>query len=119
MKKTYQVQLINRNLVVEVAEDQYILAAAEAAGQKLPVGCRYGVCATCAARLLKGEVEQSQAVSLKPSQIAKGYVLLCVASPRSDCQLEVGIESQVDLSVNPFKNGSRSIRWDLSQKTLK
>ena len=75
----------------------------EAAGQKLPVGCRYGVCATCAARLLQGEVEQSQAVGLKPEQIAKGYVLLCIASPRSDCQLEVGVESQQELYVNPFK----------------
>jgi ferredoxin len=104
MKKTYQVQLINRNLVVEVAEDQYILEAVEAAGQKLPVGCRYGVCATCAARLLKGEVEQSQAVGLKPAQAAKGYVLLCIASPRSDCRFGVGVESQADLYVNPFKN---------------
>lgn len=103
MKKTYQVRLINRNLVIEVAEDQYILEAAEAAGQKLPVGCRYGVCTTCAARLLKGEVEQSQAVGLKPELVAKGYVLLCIASPRSDCQFEVGVESQADLYLNPFQ----------------
>ncbi len=103
MKKTYQVQLINRNLVIEVAEDQYILEAIEAAGQKLPVGCRYGVCTTCAARLLKGKVEQSQAVGLKPAQVAKGYVLLCIASPRSDCQFEVGVESQAGLYINPFK----------------
>ncbi len=104
MKKTYQVQLINRNLVIEVAEDQYILEAVEAAGQKLPVGCRYGVCTTCAARLLKGEVEQSQAVGLKPAQVEKGYVLLCIASPRSHCQFEVGIESQAGLYLNPFQN---------------
>jgi len=104
MKKTYQVQLINRNLVIEVTEDQYILEAVEAAGQKLPVGCRYGVCTTCAARLLKGKVEQSQAVGLKPAQVAKGYVLLCIASPRSDCQFEVGVESQAGLYINPFQN---------------
>ena len=101
--KVHQIKLVNRNLTVAVAEDEYILATVEAAGQKLPVGCRYGVCATCAARLLQGEVEQSQAVGLKPEQIAKGYVLLCIASPRSDCQLEVGVESQQELYVNPFK----------------
>ncbi len=107
MKKTYQVQLINRNLTIEVAEDQYILEAVEAAGQKLPVGCRYGICTTCAARLLKGKVEQSQAVGLKPTQAAKGYVLLCIASPRSDCQFEVGVESQAGLYINPFQRSSR------------
>ncbi len=104
MKKTYQVQLINRHLDIEVAEDQYILEAVEAVGQKLPVGCLSGICSTCAARLLKGEVEQSQATGLKPAQVEKGYVLLCIASPRSHCQFEVGIESQAGLYLNPLKN---------------
>jgi ferredoxin len=67
--KTYKVELINRsNFVVEVAEDEYILAAVEAAGLKLPVGCRYGACITCAARLVEGKVEQSKAVALKSAQ---------------------------------------------------
>jgi len=67
--KTYKVELINRrNFVVEVAEDEYILEAVEAAGLKLPVGCRYGACITCAARLVEGKVEQSQAVALKSAQ---------------------------------------------------
>jgi ferredoxin len=30
-------------------------------------------------------------------------VLLCVASPRSDCRFEVGVESQAALYPNPFK----------------
>lgn len=106
MTKLHQVVLANRNLTLEVAEDQYILNAVEATGQKLPVGCRYGACITCAARLIRGDVEQSKAVGLKPSQAAKGYVLLCIASPRSDCQFEVGVESQKDLYINPFKGAN-------------
>ena len=69
----------------------------------MPVGCRYGACITCAARLIEGEVDQSQAVALKVSQEAKGYVLLCVAYPRANCKFEVGVESQLELYVNPFK----------------
>ncbi|WP_341529832.1 2Fe-2S iron-sulfur cluster-binding protein [Nostoc sp. UHCC 0302] len=102
--KTYKVELVNRdNFVVEVAENQYILDAVEAVGLCLPVGCRYGACITCAARLIEGEIHQSQAVALKPTQSAMGYVLLCIAHPYSDCKLEVGVECQDELYINPFK----------------
>jgi ferredoxin len=100
----YTVELINRNhFVVEVAEDKYILEAVEAAGLRLPVGCRYGACITCAARLIEGEVDRSKAVALKPAQEAMGYVLLCIAYPRSNCKFEVGVECQDELYINPFK----------------
>lgn len=102
--KTYKIELVNRNnVIVEIAGDQYILEAVEAFGLRLPVGCRYGACITCAARLIDGKVEQSQAITLKNTQAAKGYVLLCIAYPRTDCKLEVGLESQKELYINPFK----------------
>ncbi|WP_414589275.1 2Fe-2S iron-sulfur cluster-binding protein [Scytonema sp. PCC 10023] len=104
--KTYKVELVNRNnFVVEVAENQYILDAVEAAGLRLPVGCRYGACITCAARLIEGEVDQSKGVALKPAQETIGYVLLCIAYPRSDCKFDVGVECQDKLYTNPFKGG--------------
>lgn len=102
--KTYQIELVNRNnVVVEVAENQYVLDAVEASGLRLPVGCRYGACITCAARLIEGEVDQSQGVVLKAAQEAMNYVLLCIAYPRSDCKFEVGVECQNELYQNPFK----------------
>lgn len=102
--KTYQIELINRHhTLIEVPENQSILDAVEATGLRLPVGCRYGACITCAARLIEGKVEQSQAVGLKPAQAAMGYVLLCIAYPRSDCKFEVGVECQSALYKNPFK----------------
>lgn len=53
--QTYQITLVNRDHVaVNVAENQYLLAALAATGLKLPVGCRIGACITCAARLLQG-----------------------------------------------------------------
>lgn len=105
--KTYKVELVNRDrLVLEVAEDRHILDAVEAIGRKLPVGCRYGACITCAARLITGKVRHSRPTALKPSWEAFGYVLLCIAAPISDCQLEVGVECQGDLYINPFKIGN-------------
>jgi ferredoxin len=104
MNKTYKIELVNRNqFSIEVSDNQYILNAAEAAGLRLPVGCRYGACITCAARLIEGKVDQSQAVALKPIQEEMGYVLLCIAYPRSDCKFEVGVECQNQLYINPFK----------------
>ncbi len=109
--KTYQIELIQRdrpgseNVFVQVAEDEFILDAIERTGINLPVGCRYGACITCAARLIRGEVEQPNAIALTSKQKAMGYVLLCVAQPQSDCQFEVGTASQAELYINPFQRG--------------
>jgi ferredoxin len=102
--KLCRIELINRgNFVVWVAAEHYLLEAIEAAGLRLPVGCRYGACITCAARLIEGEIDQSEAIALKPAQAAQGYVLLCIARPRSDCRFEVGLETQSKLYLNPFR----------------
>ncbi|BAZ44242.1 2Fe-2S ferredoxin [Chondrocystis sp. NIES-4102] len=101
--KTYRIELINRdNFTLEITADKYILEGIEQAGLSLPVGCRYGACITCAAKLIKGKVDQSQAICLKPEQIKAGYVLLCIAKARSSCTFEVGLESQAGLYFNPF-----------------
>jgi ferredoxin len=89
----------------EVFEDEYILDAIEEQGGVLPVGCRYGGCVTCAAKLLQGSVDQSEGVALKPRQAADGYVLLCIACPLSDCTFDVGVESHDRLYRNPFSVG--------------
>lgn len=103
-KVLHKVILRNRGgRVIEAYADDYILEAAEAQGEVLPYGCRYGGCITCAARLIEGEVDQSEGVALKPGQIAEGYVLLCIAHARTDCVLEVGVESHDKLYHNPFK----------------
>lgn len=100
--KRYRIELVNRNLAIDVAEGELILDAIESAGLRLPVGCRYGACITCAARLIDGKIDQPLAVALKPDQAAASYVLLCIATAQSDCQLEVGFESQTGLYRNPF-----------------
>mgnify|MGYP007000440850 len=37
-----------------------------------------------------------------------GYILLCVAKPREDCVLEVGVESHDNLYQNPFSTSTAS-----------
>lgn len=106
MTQSFTVTLRNRNCTFTVAGDEFILEAAERAGITLPYGCRAGHCITCAARLVAGDVDQSEGDALRPYQNDGGYVLLCVAYPRADCVFDVGAESQAGLFSNPFKRGS-------------
>lgn len=88
----------------EVDGRRPILNALEEQGISLPYGCRYGGCISCAAKLLEGEVDQSAGVALNGRQLNDGYVLLCVARPKSDCVFDVGVESHDKLYRNPFQS---------------
>ncbi len=49
-----------------------------------PFSCKGGVCATCRARLLEGQVAMDHAYALEPSERAAGYVLTCQSHPLSE-----------------------------------
>jgi ferredoxin len=91
----------------EVDGDAPLLDTLEQHGVSLPYGCRYGGCISCAAKLLNGEVDQSEGVALNGRQMHDGYVLLCVARPRSDCTFDVGVECHDKLYRNPFQSPLR------------
>ena len=71
-------------------------------GVDLPYGCKYGGCITCAAKLIKGDINQQAQVALNNRQLNDGYIILCVARPKSDCTMEIGVESHDKLYRNPF-----------------
>ena len=63
---------------------------------------RAGMVYPMAAKLTNGTVDQRAQVALNNRQLADGYVVLCVARPTSDIQLEIGVESHDKLYRNPF-----------------
>lgn len=60
-----------------------LLDAAMRAGADLPFSCKGGVCSTCKARVLEGEVEMEVCYGLEPDEIAAGFVLTCQTHPKS------------------------------------
>lgn len=60
-----------------------LLDAAMRAGADLPFSCKGGVCSTCKARVLEGEVTMELCYGLEPEEVAAGYVLTCQSHPRS------------------------------------
>src|SRR5215813_7010034 len=60
---------------------EFVLDAAERAGYSMPSSCRKGVCNTCEAVLIDGEVEQRGRGRRTPRD---GAALMCRAQPRTD-----------------------------------
>jgi len=98
-----RITLANRDQAVYLVRDRKpLLDELRDQGVDLPYGCRYGGCITCAAELVSGEVDQRAQVALNNRQIKDGYIVLCVARAKTDCVLEIGVESHDKLYRNPF-----------------
>jgi ring-1,2-phenylacetyl-CoA epoxidase subunit PaaE len=68
-----------------------ILDSARAAGLPAPFACKAGVCATCRARVVSGEVEMAARYGLTDEEVAAGYVLTCQSVPKGE-----GVELDYD-----------------------
>lgn len=61
-----------------------ILDAASAAGLEVPYSCTSGVCGTCRAKLIEGQVRMERNFALDKKEVANGYVLTCQAHPLTE-----------------------------------
>ncbi|MFC1460361.1 1,2-phenylacetyl-CoA epoxidase subunit PaaE [Microvirga arabica] len=61
-----------------------VLDAATQEGLELPYACKGGVCSTCRAMLVEGEVDMDANFALEDYEIARGYILTCQSYPVSD-----------------------------------
>ncbi len=61
-----------------------ILDAASAAGMEVPFSCTSGVCGTCRAKVLEGQVRMERNFALDKAEVAAGFVLCCQAHPLTE-----------------------------------
>lgn len=69
---------------LSLSSDTTILDAALKQGADLPFACKGGVCCTCKARLLEGEVMMDVHWGLEEEEIEKGYILTCQSHPKAE-----------------------------------
>lgn len=83
-KSRISVKLDGRSFDFDLGFDEEpILDAALKQGADLPYACKGGVCCTCKARLIEGEVEMEVHWGLEEEEIQQGYILTCQSHPKT------------------------------------
>jgi ring-1,2-phenylacetyl-CoA epoxidase subunit PaaE len=65
-------------------DDASILDAASSAGLEVPFSCTSGVCGTCRAKLVEGQVRMTRNFALDKAEVAGGFVLTCQSHPLTE-----------------------------------
>jgi ring-1,2-phenylacetyl-CoA epoxidase subunit PaaE len=84
-KSKITVKLDGRSFDFDLAyNNATILDAALQQGADLPFACKGGVCCTCKAKLLQGQVKMDVNWGLEQEEIEQGFILTCQSHPTTD-----------------------------------
>ncbi len=93
----YKVLIEPQGRQITVAAGRPVLEAALAAGLNLPHSCKSGHCASCRARLKRGQIDYPNGLplGLTGEEAKAGNILLCQARARSDLVVEARLIASV------------------------
>jgi len=79
----FMVKLASSGQVIEVAADQSLVSALQAAGVDIPVSCEAGVCGTCLIGVLEGEPDHRDLYLTSAEKAAGDQILPCCSRAKS------------------------------------
>ncbi len=85
-KSTIELKVDGRILELQIPfnSDTSILDAALEQGADLPYACKGGMCCTCKAKLVEGEVSMDVHWGLEEEEVEKGFILTCQSHPKTE-----------------------------------
>ena len=86
------VVLDGRRTTATIPADMPVLDGAQLARPDLPFACKGGVCGTCRARVVSGQVRMRRNFALEQAELDAGFVLTCQSMPVSE-QLTVDYDA--------------------------
>ena len=91
---TFTIRVAESDIAFPCEPREFVLDAAERAGYSMPSSCRKGVCSTCEAGLVDGEVEQRG----RGRRTARdGVALMCRSQPRADLTIRPKRFERIDI----------------------
>jgi NAD(P)H-flavin reductase/ferredoxin len=91
---TFEVTVAEHGITFPCEPREFVLDAAERAGYTMPSSCRKGVCNTCEAGLVGGEVDQR---GRGRRTATDGTALMCRARPRADLTIKPKRFERIDI----------------------
>ena len=102
---SYKAQLIDQDVMFDVDENETILEAALRQGHNLPYGCRNGLCGSCKAKIISGEISNNEGVpeGLTKKEHEQHYALLCQVTALSDVSIKARtVDTAADIKLRQF-----------------
>jgi ring-1,2-phenylacetyl-CoA epoxidase subunit PaaE len=78
------VVLDGRSTTTPMVRTRTILDSAQDGRRDVPFACKGGVCGTCRAKVVDGEVDMVRNYALEPAEVEAGFVLTCQTFPVGD-----------------------------------
>jgi ferredoxin len=97
--ETYSIDWTVQGATTDVDSNELLLNVALEEDLDVPYQCQHGVCGQCTSKV-PGEgteyVEHDGNQYLSDEQVAEGYVLTCVGTPKQDFEIETGVQDEAD-----------------------
>lgn len=96
---SYSIDWTVQDATTDVVENETLLGAALDNDLDVPYECQRGVCGECTSEVPGNGteyVEHDGNQYLEDDQVAAGYVLTCVSSPKQDFEITTGVKEEAD-----------------------